>query len=410
MKITDKAIKGLESPEKGSRIVYDSEIPGFGIRITAKNIKSFILNYRIYGNERRITIGRYPDWSSEAARDESLELRRGISKGNDPLESRNAAYNSPTVTNLADHYMENHSKLHKRESSQTQDKQLLDNWIRPKLGSKKIELVTSGDIKKLKMAMKDTPYLANRALALLSKMYSLIIADKDWPCDVNPAKGIQRFPEENRERYLSGDELKRLVLAFAEYPKYTTKTGEEKTHPQKQQSSNILRLLLLTGARRGEVMGAKWEQFDLNTGIWTKPSAHTKQKKTHRVPLSGPALTLINEIKSLENDSPFLFPGPETHQVEIKGAWKAICKLADLENVRIHDLRHSYASNLAGAGLSLPIIGALLGHTQSGTTNRYAHLMDDPLREATERMGAIVTHAETGETGEVISIGDVKKG
>jgi integrase len=165
-----------------------------------------------------------------------------------------------------------------------------------------------------------------------------------------------------------------------------------------------VRLLLLTGARRGEVLSATWDQFDFVGGTWTKPSSHTKQKLEHRVPLSAPARQLLAEIRAeaerrakekRREPSRYVFParvgdGP---MVEIKTAWAALCRAAGLEGVRVHDLRHTYASVLASAGLSLPVIGALLGHTQPGTTARYAHLFDDPLRAATERVGAVVTAA-----------------
>lgn len=160
----------------------------------------------------------------------------------------------------------------------------------------------------------------------------------------------------------------------------------------------------MTGARRGEVLKARWDQFDLEAGIWTKPGATTKQKTVHRVPLSAPACQLLSEIsaeaeKEVARDRPersvWVFPGRTNGQARegVKRPWGEICRAAKLTGdkaVRIHDIRHSYASILASAGLSLPIIGQLLGHTQPGTTARYAHLYDDPLRAATERVGAIV--------------------
>ena len=239
--------------------------------------------------------------------------------------------------------------------------------------------------------MKNTPYSANRTLALLHKMFALAVK-WGW-CDKNPVTGVQRYPEEKRERYLSADELQRLVQALNIYPVYISKDdGDKKKNSRKEQSSNIIRLLLLTGARRGEVISAKWDQFDLVNGIWTKPSAHTKQKKIHRVPLSAPAMSMLKEIKDQGHASVYVFPGTTagTHQSEVKNAWASICKLADIKDLRVHDLRHSYAAHLASAGLSLPVIGALLGHSQPTTTARYAHLLDDPLREATAIVGALV--------------------
>ena len=166
-------------------------------------------------------------------------------------------------------------------------------------------------------------------------------------------------------------------------------------------------MLLLTGARRGEVLSATWEMFDLENGVWTKPSSHTKQKKLHRVPLSPPALQLLQEIKNRGSDSEYVFPSrlgaKRPHLTELKNSWKKVCELAGLEGVRIHDLRHSFASILVSGGASLPLIGALLGHTQVQTTQRYAHLMDDPLRRAVTSAGAVI---EANGEADVVKLGD----
>jgi integrase len=243
----------------------------------------------------------------------------------------------------------------------------------------------------------------------------------------NPAKGIERRPEEKRERFLSPAEIERLAAVLL--------THHEKT------TCNAIRLLLLTGARRGETLGARWSEFDLDSGVWIKPSAHTKTKKEHRVPLSAPARLLLSEMKAdavmrlaeenkhrsakaPEKKLEFVFPGLDGKPLqEPKRAWLAICKASGLafqvekldakgkpvktakgepvmvwqSTVRLHDLRHTYAAILASSGLSLPIIGRLLGHTQAATTQRYAHLMDDPLRAATERVGAIVSGKPSAE-------------
>ena len=171
-----------------------------------------------------------------------------------------------------------------------------------------------------------------------------------------------------------------------------------------------MRLLLLTGARRGETLSATWDQFDLAAGVWTKPSAATKQGKLHRVPLSAPALALLAEMRTAadtENERRrrdglaeimHLFAGREGQPLrEIKHFWATVCRKAEISGARIHDLRHTFASVLASSGLSLPIIGQLLGHTQAATTARYTHLLDDPLRAATERAGVVITGA--GKTG-----------
>jgi integrase len=221
------------------------------------------------------------------------------------------------------------------------------------------------------------PVRANRVLALLSTMFNLAI-DEGWLHD-NPCKKVKKNPETPRERYLSSDELVRLLDALAAHPD--------------QNEANAVRLLLLTGARRGEVLSMQWDHIDFEKRTWTKPSHHTKQKKLHHVPLSAPALQLLAEMAStptndsLPSSSDYVFPGPgkNGHRVDLKKPWASICQAADIEGLRLHDLRHSYASLLVAGGASLPIIGKLLGHTQAATTQRYAHLDVDPLREITER-------------------------
>jgi integrase len=392
--LTDATVRSFGAPASGNKITYDGGDPkkrvrGFGVRVTAAGARAFVLNYRAGGIERRFTIGSFPDWSVAAAREEAKRLRRDIDRGEDPVRGRRDYREAPTVADLCDRYIDEHASARKRERSRLEDEGLIRQWIRPELGAQKVAEIRAVDVEKLhrKITRHGTPIRANRVVTLLSRMFSLAVR---WELRAdNPASGIERNYEEPRHRYLSGDELRRLTEALAAHPN--------------QAAANAIRLLLLTGARRTEVLAATWDQFELEAGIWTKPSSHTKQKKEHRVPLSAPARQLLAEIRKDQRRSiggnrelpPFVFPAQKPasqvgHMVELKGAWAAICKTAELPGVRVHDLRHTYASVLASAGLSLPVIGALLGHTQPGTTARYSHLFDDPLRAATERAGAII--------------------
>jgi integrase len=199
----------------------------------------------------------------------------------------------------------------------------------------------------------------------------------------NPTKGVAKNHEESRERYLSPTELERLMRSLVDYPD--------------KQVANAIMLALLTGARRSEVVQAPWDQFDLSQGVWIKPSSHTKQKKTHRVPLSPPALQLMKAMREgAPEDAVYVFPGrlPSKPRENVRRPWEAIRKAAGLDDVRFHDLRHSYASLLINDGVSLPIIGRLLGHSHAKTTMRYAHLADDPLRAATSRVGEKIAVAQ----------------
>jgi integrase len=392
VRLTDALVRALEPPPSASRISYDAgpgRVAGFGCRVTAAGAKAFILNYTIAGRERRLTIGAYPTWRVATARAEAERLRQEIDRGIDPLGERIAEREAPTVAELCDRYLSEHAP---KKRSGRGDESMIRRVIRPVIGNRKAASIAFADIDRLHRKVSETaPYQANRLVALLSKMFALSVRWEMRPD--NPCKGVERNHEERRYRYLSGEELRRLTESLA-------------AHPSKA-AANAVRLLLLTGARRGEVLGAEWSQFDLAEGVWTKPSSHTKQKKEHRVPLSAPARQLLAEMRANAPDSTYLFParaGAETgHLTEIKKAWAALCKAADLSGVRIHDLRHTYASVLASAGLSLPIIGALLGHTQPGTTARYSHLFDDPLRAATERAGAVISG--NGDGAEVVPLG-----
>jgi integrase len=385
-KLTDSLVKRLAAPSAGNKKYYDSEVPGFGCRVTAGGARSFILNYRTNaGRERRYTIGAFPDWGVAAARAEARRLKAQIrTNGADPVGDLQEARGEPAVGDMVERYVEEHLPK-KRPRSQAEDHSLIKQWVLPALRNAKVSAVAFEDIDSLhrKITKAGTPCRANRTLALLSKMFSLAVRWR-WRLD-NPCRTVERNPEAKRARYLTGDELNRLTAALAEYPD--------------QRAANIIRLLLFTGARRGETLCAKWEDFDLATGTWTKPGATTKQATLHRVPLSAPARQLL---AGMERDGEYLFPGKDGgHCVDFRRPWPEVCKAAGIKGVRLHDLRHTFASVLASSGQSLPIIGALLGHTQPGTTARYAHLVDDPLRAATETAGSILSGTTSAD---VVSI------
>jgi integrase len=381
-RIDDKLVKRLKArpPAKGNTITYDDEIKGFGVRVTAGGTVAFVMNYRLDGSEWRYTIGQYDAWSVTAARDEAKKLRRRINKGDNPMAERRERQQADTVRELAQRFETDF--LPKRpDEYQRRTKVMLERDILPVIGRMMVTDVRRRDIDSIHRAVtKRAPIRANRVLALCSKMFSEAVRWDMRPD--NPCKGIERNQENRRSRYLSQKEIADLSAALAEYPS--------------QNAADCLRFILLTGCRKAEAMTSTWDHFDLERGIWTKPSAHTKQKKEHRVPLSAPALELLQRIRAkAAADSMHVFPGRKAGQPiqQIRTAWEFVVDRAELKDVRIHDLRHTFASILASAGVSLPLVGALLGHTQPTTTARYAHLYDDPLREATERVGAFVTNA-----------------
>lgn len=417
--LSESTAENLPTPATGNKVYYfagdkiqNKKAPrGFGVRVTKSGAKSFIMNYRIAGRERRYTIGAWPDWKVIAAVDEARKLRKRIDRGDDPLEDRVEAREAPTVGDLCDLYIEDHLPS-KRKSSQSDDKGMIKNIIRPKFGRKKVKSIQKADIKNLHRSLKDTPYKANRVLALLSTMFNFAINDLEWSVE-NKVRGVKRFPEIKRKRYLDPvDEIPRLVQALTDFPdicaakeaKRRGKNVDAKTVEKARQHglivANAVRLCLLTGCRRGEALGATWDQFDIENGSWTKPGATTKQGTEHRVRLSDAAVALLKDILAsapkTEDGVPiseFVSPNRSGNAplTEINDEWAALQKAAKIPDVRLHDLRHTYASILVSEGLSLPIIGALLGHTNPATTARYAHVFDDPLKKATDIVGHIVT-------------------
>lgn len=277
---------------------------------------------------------------------------------------------------LAKNYIERHG-YKKKPKSLKEDLNLLKTIILPALSRLKVSHVTRRDIETLHKNFQKTPYQANRALALLSKMFSLAIS-WEWIKD-NPAKGIERYQEEKRDRWLNQDELDRLWEVLERHSDRIT--------------AYVFKFLILTGARKGEALGATWDQFDLKKGVWTKPSHLTKQRKKEHLPLSEKAIEVLQIVKKrTPKGSVYVFPGRIEGEPlkETKTFWKTALKEAKLEGIRIHDLRHTHASHLVSSGLSLSIVGKLLGHTQASTTQRYAHLADEPLRQAAELFGSKV--------------------
>jgi integrase len=335
-KLTDKLVKALAAPPTANRITYDYEVKGFGCRVTAAGTRAFILNYRTRGGrERRFTIGDAAHWKVDAARQEAKNLKLRIDNGEDPLEDVQAARGAKTVAELCERFIEDHLPK-KRPNTRADYQRAIDLYILPALKHLKIVDVSYADIDGLhrRITKAGATYRANRVASILSKMFSLAIR-WGWRTD-NPAKGIERNDEHKRQRYLSADELKRLTKALAE--------------AEDRQAADIIRLLLLTGARRGEVLAARWADIDLEAGVWTKPGATTKQRTLHRVPLSGAAKLLLTKLaKAADEGAEFVFPGRyDGHRIEIKYAWADICKAAGIKGARIHDLRHTYGRGARG--------------------------------------------------------------
>jgi integrase len=406
-KLTEGLIKALKPPKRGSLLVWDTEVTGFALRVFAptkmhpEGARTFLLSYWLNGTERRYRIGSWPDWSIIAARAEAKAVRQRVDRGEDPASERRERRNAPTVLDLADRYKAEHLPR-KSKQSQHDDGVMIGHILRHIGADRKVADVHHGDIVALHRAITDTghPVLANRTLSCASRMFVLSLLpmageDKPWrdQAQGNPCRGIKRNPEQAKERFLSPAEIASVIEGLGAYGRTS--------------AADCIRLILITGCRPGEAMLATWEQFDAQPGFWVKPAATTKQRKEHRLPLSVPALQLIADIRATRGNvepSGYVFPGQRAGQPlqQLRTCWEAVCKHAGLTDVRLYDLRHTFAALGAGGGLSLPLIGRLLGHTQSRTTQRYAHLADNPLRDAADKIASAITGA--GKSAKVVRL------
>lgn len=399
-RLTNKFVEAIEPPAKGAVTWWDGdhdrEVKGFGIRVYSTGTRSWFFNYHLSGREGRKTIGEFPTWSADAARAEAKALRQRVGRGEDPAIVTRERATAPTVQDLVDRYVDDHLPTKAAKGAALNDEKRMLELISKALGKHtKVSDVHSGDLEKMhrNLTKSNGPVRANRVLAIASKAFSLSLKsrageNRPWRDASlgNPCKGVERNHEEAKERFFSQSELGAISDAIAAYPG--------------QVSADCVRLIMLTGCRPQEAMLATWEQFDSEPSYWIKPAANTKQRKAHKLPLSPPAIELIERLrKARAKTAIWLFPGGADDKpiAALWHVWHFVRDKAKLgSEARLYDLRHSFASIGAGGGLSLPIIGRLLGHTQARTTQRYAHLADDPLREATERIGAVIAGAGAG--------------
>jgi integrase len=392
-KLTNKHVASVPVPERGEAIYRDDALTGFALRVWASGKRKFIYEYKRQGRKRRVTLGAFPDaLNATQARAQAKKLAGKVAAGEDPAEEHRKQLDAPTVAELSAWFFRQEAgRL--RPATAERYQYHAQRFVLPAFGKKKAKDVKRADVKALMRKMAGTPIQANRVLAFTKRLFSVAVNEE--VCERNPCKGIEKYPEEARERYLSDEEVQRFTAALDAEPN--------------QDAANAYRLLILTGARSGEVRTARWEMFDLGAGTWTKPGATTKQKTTHHAPLMAPAIALLRQMAGeRDDDSPYLFPSPENPEKPrygFKRPWNRIRRRAGIEDVRTHDLRHTFASGIVSNGASLAMVGALLGHTQHQTTMRYAHLMQDPLRQAVDQLGAKYTRlAEGRDKAEVIPL------
>jgi integrase len=368
---------------------------------------------------RKVTLGSVGKLTPEVARTLAQKALGSVAHGKDPAAERAQDREGMTVKELIETFLEDHSDLKLKPSTAKRYRHLLRHWVIPELGSTKAEALTRTAVAKLHGRMKRKSVSANRMLSALSSAYGFAQRRGIVPEGFNPATRIEKYAERRRERFLATAELARIGSALREaetggipwvfddaHPisKHTPKQEKNRRTVFGPVATAAVRLLLFSGCRLSEVLRLKWEYVDTERGLLLLPDSKTGRRA---VVLNAPALAVLASLTRLGS---YVVPGgnPERPRHDLKKIWRAVARRASLEGVRLHDLRHTYASVGAGGGLGLPIIGKLLGHSQSATTARYAHLDNDPLKRASESIGAHIAAAmgegTAGDDAEVIPL------
>ncbi len=382
-KITKRFVDAASPPTTGEIILWDEAIAGFGIRVRSTGSKTYFVQYRAGKGRsapvRKVTIGRHGSpWTSDSARTEAKRLLGLVAGGADPAAAQAERKKADTLKDLITRFLEEHVDAKRKQRTGVEYRRLLTQFVLPKLGKKKLEDITRGDIAKLHHSLSKTPYQANRVLAVLSALFTKAEAWGLRPDGSNPCRHVERFPEKGRERMLNDDEFMRLNNALGLYQGRPYVTA-------------AIQLLLFTGCRLQEVLNLQWGDVDFDRGEMRLRDSKTGARV---VQLAPPALDLLATLPR-ELDNTYVIPGLKVGRslVNLQKPWRAIREAAGLNDVRLHDIRHSFASVAASNGQSLPMIGKMLGHTQASTTQRYAHLQRDPLKQATADVAARIASA-----------------
>jgi integrase len=393
-KITKRTVDAVR-PNGADQFLWDSALKGFGLKVTSAGSKVYILQYRKGGRgapTKRVTIGRHGAITADQAREIAGRLSGAIANGADPAAVRAAEKTAPTVAALAVRVLAEHVATKTKPSTAVEYRRLIENYVLPAVGRKPVREVTRADVSRLHHDHRTKPYAANRALAVMSKMFTLAEKWGERPDGSNPCRHVEKYGEHKRERMLSADEFSRLADAL-------------RTYGRSPYVVAAVKLLVFTGARLSEILHLKWEWIDFDRGEARLPDSKTGAKTLH---FPAPALAVLADLPRVEGN-PYVIVGnvAGARLVNLEKPWRAIRAAAGLDDVRLHDLRHAFASVAASSGMGLPIIGKMLGHTQAATTHRYAHLASDPVKAAAATVAAKIADAmqgATGTTGQVVPL------
>ncbi len=418
---------------KPGEAIWDTDVMGFGVRCQ-KKAKVYCLKYRIGGRQRWYIIGRHGSpWTPESARKEAQRLLGAVVAGKDPAEEKATGRAAKTVKDLVSKFVEEHAEAKRKSRTAENYRDVLERLVVPKLGHRYAKDITRADIRKLHNDLLEIPSQANKVLAVLSKMFNMAEA---WGMRLdgsNPCRHIEKYKETSRERFLSskefgdlGDALRTFEERWAQAKKIEAQIEAAKLNGDVGRAQALrlelktigriitpwaiaaIRLLILSGARLSEILTLEWTWVNFENGTARLPDSKTGAKTLQLAP---PAIEVLNSIPRIK-DNPYVIVGAKdkAHMVNLQKPWREVRTLAKLPDVRIHDLRHAFASVGASSGMALPIIGKLLGHSQPQTTARYAHLSDDPMKEAAKSIaGRIAADMNAHPPAEVIDLKEKRK-
>jgi integrase len=404
--LTAARLQTLKPPSEGVTELLDTICSGLALRLfpSGKCVWTFRYRPRDGGGRKRIRLGEYPAIGLSEARKRALRQKGKVIEGADPAGELQSKRNAPTLSVVIERYLAEVVAVKRKPSTLLLNTHYLRNLIAPELGDRKIGAITHGDVSSLHAEIGlDRKVSANRAMASLSSLFTFAGKQGLVPKGYNPVEGLEKFREFSRERYLSAEEIARLgeTLRVAEteglpWPE-DDDTGTSK-HERKPENRRTIftphlvaafRLLLFTGCRRSEILHLRWSEIDWERGLLLLPDSKTGKKV---VVLSAPALQILSDLEQLGE---YVIFGNDVDRprADLGRPWDLIRHHAGLPGLRLHDLRHSFASIGAGSGMGLPLIGKLLGHKHTQTTQKYAHLDNDPLRRAADRIGSEIADA-----------------
>jgi integrase len=423
VRLTRKIVAGLKPADK-TVTYYDETLKGFGLKVMPTGAASWILEYRPGAGGRgvakkRLKIGTPATMSPEEARDAATRTLARVTLGADPAGSRSEERSSLTLAGVVDAYLRDHVAPKRKAKTETEYKTLIDKHIKSAIGSMRASTVMPADVARMQSAIvrgkrrngNSGRTTANRALAVLSAAFNWAQGAGLVPEGHNPTKRVERFKEIGKERFLTNSELSALGEALHEaetvglpYAVDETK-AKAKNAPKVENRRTVydpysiaaIRLLLLTGARRREILDLRWQDVDLDRGVLFLPDSKTGKKTVVLSAAAAAVLESLPRIGKFVIASSTAGTKDERPRADLNKPWAAVLRRASLEGVRLHDLRHSFASIGVGGSLGLPIIGKLLGHSQASTTQRYAHLDTDPLKKAVDAIGNKITAAMRGK-------------